>query len=332
MSKRRFGWVVGAAIAFGALFVSSTAGATEVLTIGTLMPKSSPWGQVFTVWQKSVESKSGGKLELKFYYNGQQGDEAAMVAKVKAGQLDGAAVSSVGLSKIYRPVLALEMPGLFSSWAKLDAARDAMKGEFEKGIKDAGFTHVGWYDVGAVHAMSKGFAIRSPDDLKGKKPWMWRDDAAAPALFQTIGGVSPVPLNVPEVLPNLNTGAIDCMFAASLTAEQLQWSSKLDTIVDDVVSLQVAGIEVSSKRLDALPGDLKAILLDTGKVAAAALQKRIRSEDAAAYKRLSGKMTVVTLSAGEKTKWAGIYKLARKRLAQGTFSAALVAKLEGYAK
>ena len=35
-----------------------------------------------------------------------------------------------------------------SSWAKLDTARDAMKGEFEKGAQDAGFSIVGWGDVG----------------------------------------------------------------------------------------------------------------------------------------------------------------------------------------
>ena len=64
-----------------------------------------------------------------------------MVGKMKAGQLDGAAVTAVGLGKIYKPILALQMPGLFTTWSKLDAARDAMKGEFEKGAQDAGFTH-----------------------------------------------------------------------------------------------------------------------------------------------------------------------------------------------
>ncbi len=317
---------------FSAVGLSQGTSAAEVLKVGTLAPKSSPWGQVFTVWEKAVKEKSGGRLELQFFYSGQQGDEAAMVAKLKAGQLDGAAVTAVGLSKIYKPILALQLPGLFSSWSKLDSARNAMKAEFEKGASDAGFRLVGWGDVGMVYRMSKGFAVRTPEELSGKKPYMWRDDAIEPVFYQIIGGVTPVPLNIPEVLPNLNTGAINIVSAPALAAEQLQWASKLDHIVSDSIGFSIGALVFSSKRCDALPEDLRQIVLDTGKVAASALTSRIRNEDAAAFGRMKGKMTVIPLSASEKAKWDGIYKQVRQRLTPGTFSPELVAKLEGLAK
>jgi TRAP-type C4-dicarboxylate transport system substrate-binding protein len=84
--------------------------------------------------------------------------------------------------------------------------------------------------------------------------------------------------------------------------------------------------------MDALPEDLRTIITDTGKIAANALTKRIRSEDDAAFGRMKSKMTVVNLSADEKAKWDGIFKQVRARLTQGTFSPDLVTKLEGYAK
>ena len=332
MMRRAAMKLVGALALLVGVGVSEDANAAEVIKIGTLAPKSSPWGQVFTVWEQAVKQKSDGKLELQFFYNGQQGDEGAMVGKMKAGQLDGSAVTAVGLSKIYKPILALQMPGLFTSWAKLDNARDTMKAEFEKGANDAGFSILGWGDVGAAHVISKGFAVKSPDDIKGKKPYMWRDDAVAPVLFQVIGGVTPVPLNVPEVLPNLNTGAVNILTAPALAAEQLQWSSKLDTIVEDTAGLAIGALVLSSKRIDALPADLKTILLDTGKIAATALTKRIRTEDDAAFARMKSKMTVVKLTADERAKWEAVFKQTRQRLAQGTFSPDLVAKLEGLAK
>ncbi|MEP7121922.1 MAG: TRAP transporter substrate-binding protein DctP [Byssovorax sp.] len=332
MMRRAAMKLVGALALLVGVGVSQNASATEVIKIGTLAPKASPWGQVFTVWEKAVKEKSNGAVELQFFYNGQQGDEGAMVGKMKAGQLDGAAVTAVGLGKIYKPISALQMPGLFTTWAKLDTARDAMKGEFEKGLNDAGFISVGWGDVGAVHVMSKGFEIHSPDDIKGKKPYMWRDDVVQPILYQVIGGVTPVPLNVPEVLPNLNTGAINLVNAPSLAAEQLQWSSKLDTITSDVSAMAIGALVFSSKRIDALPADLKAIVVDTGKIAAGALTRRIRSEDDAAYARMKGKMKVVDLTSDERAKWDGIFKATRARLAQGTFDPGLVAKLEALAR
>ena len=332
MMRRAAMKLVGAVALLVGVGVSRNASATEVIKIGTLAPKASPWGQVFSVWEKAVKEKSNGAIEVQFFYNGQQGDEGAMVGKMKAGQLDGAAVTAVGLGKIYKPISAIQMPGLFTTWAKLDAARDAMKGEFEQGVKDAGFTLAGWSDVGAVHVMSKGFEIHSPDDIKGKKPYMWRDDVVQPILYQVIGGVTPVPLNVPEVLPNLNTGAINIVNAPSLAAEQLQWSSKLDTITEDVSAMAIGALVFSSKRIDALPPDLKAIVMDTGKIAATALTKRIRSEDDAAFARMKGKMKVVVLTADEKAKWKAIFQQTRQRLAQGTFSPDLVTKLERLAQ
>jgi TRAP-type C4-dicarboxylate transport system substrate-binding protein len=312
--------------------VAGEARAAEVIKIGTLAPAASPWGQIFKVWADAVSKKSDGRLELQFFFNGQQGDEGAMVGKMKAGQLDAAAITAVGLGKIHKPILALQIPGLFKTWAKLDAAREATRGEFEKGVKDAGFSVLGWSDLGAVHIMSKGFEVHVPDDVKGKKPWLWRDDDVQPLFFQLIGGVSPVPLNVPEVLPNLNTGAINVVIAPSLAAEQLQWTSKLDTIIEDTSSLAIGGLVMSSKRLAALPGDLREILTSTATVSVAALKTRIRSEDAAAFMRMKGKMKVVTLNADEKVKWDAFEKQLRQRLAQGTFSADLVARLEALAK
>ncbi|CAF1011091.1 unnamed protein product, partial [Didymodactylos carnosus] len=259
----------------------------EVIKIGTLAPSASPWGQVFKVWSEAVKTKSNGKLELQFFYNGQQGDEAAMIGKMKAGQLDGAGVTAVGLSKIYRPILALQMPGLFKTWSQLDIARKAMKADFENGTKNAGFSILGWGDVGAVHRFSKGFAVRTPDDFQSKKPYVWRDDPMEMILYQVIGGVTPVPLNIPEVLPRLNSGAINIVNAPSLVAEQFQWSSKLNYIDGNVNAMAIGALVISSKRLDTLTPDLRQIILDTGKVAADALTTRIRDEDNAAFTRLT---------------------------------------------
>jgi TRAP-type C4-dicarboxylate transport system substrate-binding protein len=131
--------VTGALTVAGILgFPRRARAAGETIKVGTLFPKSSPWGKVCETWIKAVNEKSGGKLELQFFYNGQQGDEAAMVGKIKSGQLDGAALTGAGLGKVYLPILALQMP-LFKSWARLDKARAAMASDLEKGAAAAGF-------------------------------------------------------------------------------------------------------------------------------------------------------------------------------------------------
>ena len=153
-----------------------------------------------------------------------------------------------------------------------------------------------------------------------------------PAMLQVIGDVTPVPLGVPEVLPNLNTGAIDVVTAPALAAEQLQWASRLDTINTQVVAASIGALVFSKSKLDAMPADLKAHLLATGKVAAQALTTRIRNEDAAAFGRLKSKMTVSNSTDAQLGEWAEVWKQTRARLAQGTFPKDLVEKAESLAR
>jgi len=299
---------------------------------------------VFKTWQRAIRERtklpegqktSEGKdytLDLNFFWNGQQGDEAAMVTRMKSGQLDAAAITAVGLSQIHAPILVLQLPGLFTTWEKLDKARDALRGDFEKALEAAGFVLPGWGDVGLSRRISRGFAVASPADMRGKKPYVWREDLIMPAMMQVIGGVTPVPLGVPEVLPNLNTGAVDVITAPALAAEQLQWASRLDTINTQVVAATIGALVFSKGKLDVLPADLRAIMLDTGRVAATALTTRIRNEDAAAFGRLRSKMTVSTSSDAQLAEWAEIFKQTRARLAQGTFPKDLVQKAESLAQ
>jgi TRAP-type C4-dicarboxylate transport system substrate-binding protein len=302
------------------------------LKLGTAVPQASPWREALSLWAGAVKARSGGAVELEVSYDAQPGDETAMVGALKAGKLDGALIMAGGLGKVYKPVVALQMPGLFSSWSKLDAARDVMREELEKGASGAGFTVLGWFDVGWAHVMSSGFSVKSPTDLQGKKPYVGRDDIIQPILFQTIGGATPVPLKTPEVLASLNSGAINVVVAPVVPAEQLQWMSKLGSVVEDPAGAVTGAVVFSSDRLKKLPANLSAIVVETGKIVANLLTKRLLAEDAAAFNRLKGKVTVVNLSADEQSQWNAVFKQVRGRLAQGTFSPKLIAKLEDLAK
>lgn len=317
--------VIAALSVFAGISLPSEAEAAEKLKFATLAPKQSIWGQVFQVWEKAVKKKSGDKLEIVFDYNGAQGDEGAMAGKIKAGQLDGAAVTAVGLSKFHKPVLAMQLPGVLTSWSKVDKAISTTGGEFSKGLKDGGAYNIGWGFVGMAHLFTKGDGkVVTPNDLKSRKPYMWRDDIISPVFYQVVGA-TPVPLNVPEVLPNLKTGAIDTINAPALAVEQLQWAGHMNGASEQVTGPAVGALIMSNKRLESLPGDLRTIVKDTGAIAAKALTEKIKSEDTASFNRMSKKLTVYKVDQGAFDK---TFKEVRKRLAQGTFTADLVKKME----
>lgn len=331
-SRKKWAAAAGLALLTGGVAVASWSGAAsaEELKIGTLAPKQSIWGQVFQVWETAVDKKSDGKLQLQFFYNGQQGDEAAMVGKMKAGQLDGAAITAVGLSKIYLPVLALQLPGALTTWDKLESAQSQLRSEFETGIKNAGFDLIGWGNVGQAHFFTKGSKVATPSDLKSMKPYMWRDDQISPVFYQVVGA-TPVPLNVPEVLPQLRTGAVNALNSPSLAVEQLQWGGELDHVAEDPTGCAIGALVFSSAKVAALPGDLREILVTTGGFAGTALGQKVKDEDAAAYARLSSSKTVVSYSDGERSQWKQAFATTRTKLGQGTFDSGLISKIESIA-
>jgi TRAP-type C4-dicarboxylate transport system substrate-binding protein len=305
-----------AAIALALAIVASAAPAEAKtqLKLGTLAPPRSPWGKVFKTWAKAVEQKTNGEVEVIWLWNGTAGPETAMVGKIRSGQLSGAAITAVGLSDIHKPIVALQMPGVFSNWTELDKARNQLIPEFEAAMKQAGFHLAGFGDVGMSRIMSKGYAVRVPGDLKGRHPSVITEDAIYPKVFEVIGGVSPVPGSVTAFLPKLNSGAIDTMITPALAAEQLQWAPRLDHINTVTTGFNIGAVVLSQKQLEQLSADQREIVTSTGKQAAAALTQRIRQADDEAYGRMKKKMKTHTPTGAEEAEWKKVFKAACQRL------------------
>lgn len=310
------------------VFALNVLAAPTVIKIGSLAPRESPWGQVLRVWAKAVKEKTGGEVELEFYWNATQGDEPAQMSKMKTGQLDGAIVSAVGLGIVDPSVNVLQVPGLYAGWKELDQVRDALRPRFEKTFREAGFELVGWGDIGLDRLMTKGFALKSPQDFKGKRPWVWREDPILPALFQA-AGATPVPTSLPEAITELSTGNVNVMSVSALASEQLQWSSRLDHVSELVVAPNVGGMVLAKAKLDTLKAEHRAIVVETGRLAAKALTERIRKEDGEALERLKKRMTWVEANAADAAAWKALFADSRTRLTKGTLTPELMKEVEG---
>jgi TRAP-type C4-dicarboxylate transport system substrate-binding protein len=138
------------------------------IRIGTLAPQNSRWHKAFKSTARQVKKETDGVIDIKIYAGGTMGDEAAMVRKMRTGQLDGAAVTSVGLGDINKQLLMLQLPLLFKNYKQLDRVRDAMSAKFEEMLLDAGFVLGEWGDVGFVYFFSN-FPVKVPSDIKSRR-------------------------------------------------------------------------------------------------------------------------------------------------------------------
>jgi TRAP-type C4-dicarboxylate transport system substrate-binding protein len=306
------------------LFTSAAHADPVILKFGTLAPPESPWGRVFKVWARATEERSHSAVQIQFFWNGSQGDEGAMVGKMRTGQLDGAAVSALGLGQIYKQVLLFQLPGIFASWQKLDQARNALRTQMDPEFDRQGFKIIGWGDVGTGRFMSAGYDVKSPNDLKHKATFYEPTDPIDPVFYSVLGDITPRPVSIPEVLPALTQNAISVINAPPLVAEQLQWASRLDHLNTLGTHFEIGALVAKSSRLSALPADAQSAVMETGKVAAEALTTSIRREDDAALARRKQRMTVYEPNAAEIAQWQKLFADTRARLRGTTFTATLV--------
>jgi TRAP-type transport system periplasmic protein len=286
------------------------------IKLGTLAPKDSAWGKVFGAWAKAVDEESSGAVKLTWYF-GNKGDEIAMVGKMRSKELQGGAFTATGLSLIWPHVAALQLPGLFPTWAKLDAVRDKVGPKFEKEFAAQGFVLLGKGDVGMAHIMSRGFPVRTPDDLKKAHPFHIAGDPIGQKFLETVG-VSPIKaMAVPAILPAVSArgeGSIDVLNSPAIAAEQLGWAPHMDHINTMPSGIGIGALVINKETYDALPADAKAVLERTGKNTGKLLTDRIRGIDEAAFNRMKSSKTVVELNDAEKAAWAAVFTKVRAAL------------------
>jgi TRAP-type C4-dicarboxylate transport system substrate-binding protein len=302
--------------------------ATTTIKIATLAPQDSPWGKEFKRWAKDVSDDTGGEAQLDFQWNGQAGDESLMVQKMRSGQIDGAAVTPLGLGQTgVSDVLLFTLPGLFANWQKLDAVRDALKDDLDKQFQQKGFTVVGWGDVGALKEMSVGFEIHHPTDLRGHSLFFYNGDPITPKVYAAIGGITARQMGVMEVLPSLSTHAVDVVMAPPLGAEQLQWSSRVDTISTQTLAFAIGAILMSSARLAALPPKIRDVVLARGAETATRLTKSIRNIDGAAFARMKQTKHAYDPTPQDVSEWREVFKKVAQELRGSVFTPALFDKV-----
>jgi TRAP-type C4-dicarboxylate transport system substrate-binding protein len=311
-----------------ATLVVNASQATTVVKIGTLAPGDSPWAKEFKKFAAQIASDTNDELELDFQWNGQAGDEALMVQKLRIGQLDAAAVTALGLSQTgVMDVLLFELPGLFTSWEALDRVRDAVKDDLDKEFEAKGFSVLGWGDFGAAKTMTVGFEVHHPTDLRGKGVVLLPGDPISPRVYSVIGGITPRNAGIPDILPGLQTGAISVLVVPPLAAEQLQWASRITHISTETLGFGVGAVIASSARMKALPPKIKEMLAARGRESTERLTRMVRNMDAQAFARMKASKVAYSPTDAERMEWRDVFLKVGAQLRGTVFTPALFDKV-----
>lgn len=269
------------------LFASPSASAeTKEIKCATIAPAGSAWDKIFMAMNEELKTKTGGAVAFKIYSGGVQGDETAVVQKIRSGQLGCGGLTGFGLGKIAPAVRVLEVPFLFKNSGEVDAKTSSVTPKLEAALK-AGNPPVellGWAEAGFVYIMSNK-PIKKLDDLKGVKMWQWEGDPVAEAMYGAMG-VTPVQLGIADVLTSLQTGMIEGVYAPPMGAVALQWASKVKYITDLPIVNSIGALVVAKAEFDKLTPDQQKILKEVGQKYCRQIVEQTRHDNDAALASL----------------------------------------------
>ena len=251
LDRLRTLWCIAAAGVLCAL-PASPAGRVSI-KVATLAPDGSAWMKSFRKMDREIRVRTRNAVRFKVYPGGVQGDEMDVLRKIDADQLDGGGFTGLGMGRIYPDTLVVAVPLLVGTYDEVDYLKKELGAEFERGIERSGFVLLGWQEVGFVYLFSKN-PVTTIEDFRKSKIWCWEGDPVAPHVFKA-AKINPVYLAMHDVLPALQTGAIDTTYNSPLGAVVLQWHTKVSYMTDCPLTYALSGLVVTRAKFSQIPAE-----------------------------------------------------------------------------
>jgi len=201
-----------------------------VLKISTAYPDGTYVVKTLKAAGKEIEEKTEGRIKLKFYPGGVQGDNKTVLKKIKRGILQGALVEGGALAGDYKDSQVYNAPMVFKSFDEVDYVRSKMDSHIIKGFDKAGWKVFGLIDSGFAYAMTN-HKVKTIQELNEQKLWLPANDPLSEKVAGALG-LSPIFLGIGEVLTALQTGAVNAIAAPPAATLILQWYSRLKFVIN----------------------------------------------------------------------------------------------------
>ena len=286
----------------GLILVNASIASAQTFKISTMSPNGSFWTDTLKEAGKTIAEKTDNRVHFRFYPGGIMGSDAAVLKKIRIGQLQGAMFSAGSLTSIAPNAQIYTIPLLFDSYNEVDYVRKRIDPLIEKRVTDAGFVNFGLAEGGFAYIMSKK-PISDANELKKHKVWAPSDDAASDAAAETFQ-ISPVSLSIGDVLTGLQTDLINTITASPIAAIALQWHTQIKYITDLPIAYFTVLMVIDHKAFDKLSPEDQKVVNDVMRAAFVKINQQDRLDNDDAFEALKKQgIKIVTPSPEQLKVW-----------------------------
>ncbi len=180
----------------------------KIVYLAHTLPTSHPVHQGMEVFAEKVEAKSGGKLSVKIFPDGQLGTEREVLELLQIGSIAMTKVSAAAMANFAPEYKVMGVPYLFRDKEHLFKVLDGTTGE-NLLLSGSEYLLRGlcFYDAGSRSFYTKDKPIKTPIDLSGLKIRVMNHQMSVDMVNQMGGSATPMAYG--ELYTALQQGVVD---------------------------------------------------------------------------------------------------------------------------
>jgi len=186
-----------------------------ILRIATLAPKAVGWSKhIREIIIPVIRRETNQEVRLKFYWNGQLGEEEDYLRMIKSGELDGAAFSAHGTVLACPEMTVLELPFIFQNYDEVDYIRKKMLSKFDQIAEKNGFKLIFWTDQDFDQIYSTKYSLTRLEDFQ-KSTFVSCFGSLEKSVLESIG-VNPIVRTIKQGATDIRNDKMNAFIAPAL--------------------------------------------------------------------------------------------------------------------
>ena len=242
------------------IFTSFVFSRPIIIKLATVAPEGPEYYNLLFEMGQRWQQETNGQVQLRIYPNGVVGGERDTIRKMRVGQIQASAMSSIGLAELTDQIQAFTLPMGFKTYDEVDKVKDVMFDDISEGLSQSGFKLLFLVDIGWVYWFSSK-EISVPQDLKDAKIYTTAGDYVTVELFRKFG-FNAVPVSETDILTSLQTGMINSMQTVPILSLSSGWSALMPNMLDLKWGAFVGAVIVDERVWRKIKPEYQKIMMD----------------------------------------------------------------------
>ncbi len=255
-----------------------------IIKLATLAPEGTEYYNLLLEMGQRWQEETNGEIILRIYPNGVVGRESDTIRKMRIGQIQASAMSSIGLADLTDQIQAFTIPMVFKDYDDVEKVKEVMFDDISNGLSESGFKLLFLVDIGWVYWFSAN-EIAVPEDLRNAKIYTTAGDYVTVELFKRFG-FNAIPVSETDILTSLQTGMINSMQTVPILSLSSGWFALMPNMLDLKWAVFIGAVIIDERVWSKIRPEHQKVMMEVAQEIGKKYQENGRKTDAQAIEMM----------------------------------------------